>query len=124
MPFSDSTFDVIFSACVFHHISHDEHIHWLSELLRVVKPGGLLAIFEHNPLNPLTVRVVNNCPFDENAQLIPSKKLKDRVVCAGWKEVKRNFRVFFPHMLSVLRPLERYMVGIPLGAQYVVFARG
>lgn len=52
----DGSFDVAFSACVFHHIPHSEHQHWLSELRRVVRPGGMIAIFEHNPLNPLTVR--------------------------------------------------------------------
>ncbi len=75
IPFSEEDFDVIYSACVFHHIPHREHADLLHEMHRVLRPGGLVIIFEHNPLNPLTVRVVNTCPFDENAVLIPARQL-------------------------------------------------
>ena len=33
--------------------SHEEHVKWLKELHRITRSGGLIAIFEHNPLNPL-----------------------------------------------------------------------
>ena len=59
IPASDQSFDAAFSACVFHHIPHEEHGFWLKELFRVVRPGGVMAIFEHNPFNPLTVYAVN-----------------------------------------------------------------
>ena len=75
LPFEDNTFDLIFTACVFHHIPVAEHVRLLSEIRRVLTPGGNFFVFEHNPLNPLTVRVVNQCPFDENAVLITSGEL-------------------------------------------------
>ena len=62
LPFSDVAFDAAFTACVFHHIPAQDHIHWLAELRRTTRPGGLLAVAEHNPRNPLTVRAVNTCP--------------------------------------------------------------
>ncbi len=67
IPASDDSFDVVFSACVFHHVSHTEQISWFEELRRVTRPRGLIAVFEHNPFNPLTVRAVDTCPFDANA---------------------------------------------------------
>ena len=73
IPHDAGCFDMTFSACVFHHIPQEEHAHWLAELFRVTRPGGLLTIFEHNPLNPLTVQAVNTCPFDENAVRISSE---------------------------------------------------
>lgn len=120
---AQDAFDITFSACVFHHIAHDEHVAWLGELHRITRRGGLLAIFEHNPLNPLTVHAVNTCPFDENAKLIFPNRLKSRFEDAGWTSPSIQFCVFFPRRLAWLRPLERRMGWLPLGAQYVVVAR-
>jgi ubiquinone/menaquinone biosynthesis C-methylase UbiE len=123
IPVSDGTFDVAFSACVFHHIPHEEHVHWLQEIRRVTRPGGLIAIFEHNPANPLTVRAVNTCPFDANAHLIPSHQLLERLSAAGWSNAKVNYHIFFPRILAPLRALEPALRWLPIGAQYAAVAR-
>lgn len=123
LPFADAQFDVAFSACVFHHIAPAEYGVWLGELLRVTKPGGLLMIYEHNPLNPVTRAVVRECPFDENAILIGARALRSRLEAAGWHDVRARFRVFFPRALAGARPLERFLVWLPLGAQYYVTGR-
>jgi ubiquinone/menaquinone biosynthesis C-methylase UbiE len=122
IPVPDGAFDMIFSACVFHHISHDEHVHWLRELRRVTRVGGMLTIFEHNPLNPLTLRAVNTCPFDVNAHLVRAKELISRYRESGWTDPQSQYHLFFPHALSGLRVLEPYLSGIPLGGQYAVSA--
>jgi len=123
IPLPTHSVDIVFSACVFHHIPHDKHEHWLGELRRVTRPGGLLAIYEHNPLNPLTVRAVNTCPLDVNARLIRGGVLRRRAVASGWKEARIDYRVFFPAMLKPLRPLEQHLGWLALGAQYRVAAR-
>lgn len=119
----DNSFDLCFSACVFHHIAHERHAFWLNELRRVTRPGGLLIIFEHNPLNPLTVHAVNTCPFDVNAHLIGAKMLTRSIVAAGWARPRVRYRLFFPKVLARLRPIERFLTWCPLGAQYYVCAR-
>lgn len=118
----DDTFDLVFAACVFHHIPFEQHQRWLTELCRVMKRQGLLVIFEHNPLNPLTVRAVRNCPFDANARLIRASALKKVVERSGWKNAIANYRLFFPAPLAALRPIERLLLKLPLGAQYYVVA--
>jgi len=118
IPFPESSFDIAFAACVFHHIDAGEHVRLLSEFRRVLKPGGFAFIFEHNPLNPLTVRTVNACPFDENALLIRAGTLRERMSAAGLRDVRISYRVFFPHALRALRFLESRMTWLPLGAQY------
>jgi SAM-dependent methyltransferase len=115
--------DISFSACVFHHIPHDEHVHWLSELRRVTRPGGLMAIYEHNPLNPLTLRAVNTCPLDVNARLITARTLRKRALAAGWVDVAVEYKLFFPSFLRRLRPLEKRLDWLPLGAQYRLAGR-
>lgn len=123
IPAPDESFDLVFTACVFHHIPHEEHMKWLSELRRVTRKGGVLAIYEHNPLNPLTVRAVNTCPFDANARLIRSGVMKSRVIEAGWKRPETRYKVFFPAALKHLRPLEKYLARVCLGAQWRLLAQ-
>ena len=123
IPCEAGAFDVAFSACVFHHIPHEEHVTWLKELHRITRAGGLIAIFEHNPLNPLTVHAVNTCPFDENAKLIFARSLAKRLSAAGWASPRIQYNLFFPRGLAGLRPLEAGLGWLPLGAQYVAFAR-
>lgn len=122
IPCEDDTFDVAFSACVFHHIPHEEHVTWLRELHRIVRAGGLIAVFEHNPLNPLTVHAVNTCPFDENAKLIFARSLAKRLNAAGWASPRIQYNLFFPRGLARLRPLEASLGWLPFGAQYVAYA--
>ena len=121
LPLADGVFDCVFSACVFHHIEPALHVGLLAELRRVLRPGGLIMIFEHNPLNPLTVQAVRTCPFDENAILMRANTLKGRLVEAGFSGAAARYRLFFPRALRLLRPLERWMKWVPLGAQYYVF---
>lgn len=122
LPFADASFDLVFSACVFHHIPSAQHRHWLGELHRVMRPQGRLFIFEHNPLNPLTVAAVRSCPFDDNAVLIGARAMAKRMELAGWRQTEIVYRIFFPHALAFARPMERWMRKLPLGAQYFISA--
>lgn len=122
LPFHDESFDVAFSACVFHHIPHAEHVHWLKELRRVTRPGGIVAIFEHNPLNPLTVHAVNTCPFDVNAKLIRAGNFVKTYQQAGWQRPSVRYHLFFPRALAALRGLERHLSRVAIGAQYSIVA--
>lgn len=119
----DASFDLIFTACTFHHIPEHEHAHWFRELRRLARQNGHFVLFEHNPLNPLTVRAVNTCPFDINAKLIRAAKLRQVILNAGWRSVVIRYHVFFPSFLAFLRPLERYLSWLPLGAQYSITAQ-
>jgi len=123
IPLPTNSQDVVFSACVFHHIPHEEHQHWFEELLRVTRPGGLLAIYEHNPLNPLTLHAVNTCPLDVNARLIRGRTLRKRSMAGGWEDARVDYKLFFPSILKSLRPMENYLGWFGLGAQYRMTAR-
>lgn len=123
IPLEDGSVNLAFTACVFHHIAPEEHAHWLREIRRVLKPDGLFLLFEHNPYNPLTVRAVNTCPFDENAILIQAGKMAERLSAAGFTNPETRYRIFFPSLLSALRPLEKALTWLPLGGQYSLAAR-
>lgn len=123
IPLPSDSFDLAYAACVFHHIDHAEHVALLRELRRVLRPTGSLFVYEHNPYNPLTVRVVNKCEFDKNARLIRGRAMKSRFSDAGFANAAVRYRVFFPHALNALRPLESALAWLPLGGQYYVLAR-
>lgn len=123
IPHDIGTFDLIFTACVFHHVPEPQHVALLGQLKRLLRPGGLFILFEHNPWNPLTRHAVKSCPFDENAVLISAPKMRKRLKAAGFADCALRYRIFFPAGLAWLRPLERLMTGVPLGAQYCLSGR-
>ncbi len=76
LPFPDGTFDVALAVCVLHHVPLGRRHQFLREMRRVTRPGGFLAVFEHNPLNPLTRRAVHDCEFDEGVVLLRQRQLR------------------------------------------------
>jgi ubiquinone/menaquinone biosynthesis C-methylase UbiE len=123
LPFDDAIFDVVFTACVFHHIERERHAHWARELRRVLRPGGVAFVFEHNPLNPLTVRAVRACPFDEGVVLLGPRYTRALLAGAGLVAERPRFYFFFPGVLRALRSLEPMLDLVPFGAQYFVAGR-
>ena len=106
-PFDGSTipyqieFDVIFIANVFHHIRHEKHVSILTTLHEKLKKGGLLFIFELNPLNPLTMLVAirNDYRFDKDAKLLNPFYTKRILSKAGFAEKNIKYTIFFPQFL-------------------------
>ncbi len=123
VPFAEESFDLAFTICVLHHVPPSEREEFAAEMTRVVRPGGVVAIFEHNPLNPLTRKAVNSCPFDADAVLASRRETKRLLSGAGLEVVESPYIVFFPREGERLRAIERRLGWLPLGAQYYVAAR-
>lgn len=122
IPLADQTAGVVFSAGVFHHIHPTHHLDVLMEVKRVLKSGGLFLVVEHNPLNPYTRSAVAACPFDQDALLVSPWLFCRRLEETGFSHLRLRFLTFFPWFVRWLRPAERYLAWLPLGAQYVVSA--
>jgi ubiquinone/menaquinone biosynthesis C-methylase UbiE len=120
IPFAADTFDVILIACVLHHVAHDLHESVLSEVRRVLKPEGRLYIFEHNPFNPVTQKVVKDCPFDRDAVLLNPFYTKRMLSKLSYREIAVNYTIFFPRtkIFNKLLFLEDFLKWFPLGGQY------
>ncbi len=121
IPFSDNQFDLILVATVMHHIRFELHDGLMKEALRVLKPGGKIFIVEHNPHNPVTMHMVNTCPFDEDAVLLKPAYTKTLLQKTGFKNVKNHFTLFFPRggVFKAFHFLEKFLSPIPIGGQYV-----
>lgn len=116
LEFKNGTFDLIFSAGVFHHIPFEKHSSCLHELARILKPDGHLVIFELNPLNPLTVLTFKRNPIDQHAKMMwpwYTQRLAKKI---GKSETK--YYCFYPKFCSWLRPTEPYLTKLPFGALY------
>ncbi|MFC1532340.1 class I SAM-dependent methyltransferase [Thermodesulfobacteriota bacterium] len=117
LPTSESQ-HIIIVANVFHHTLPQERTSILSKLKSIMKPEGRMVVFEHNPLNPLSRRVVKNCPYDADAQMVWPELFKKTVERCGLKVIHKGYIVFFPRFLKFLRGIEQYLGFLPFGAQY------
>jgi trans-aconitate methyltransferase len=113
-------YDLIFSSGVFHHIPHVMHTGIIDKLSSLLNKGGKLVIWEHNPLNPVTQKIVRDCPLDEDAVLVPSKNLKNLFTRVSLSNVQVIYTTFFPKFLSTLNFMDPYLDWLPLGGQYLV----
>ncbi len=123
LPVEDASVDVCFAICVLHHVRREERVPLLREMTRACRPGGLVAIFEHNALNPLTRRAVHGCEFDRDAELLGLRESLDLLWAAGLPRPQGRYIVFFPREGRLLRGIERRLRWLPLGAQFAVFAQ-
>jgi SAM-dependent methyltransferase len=116
-------FDVILVAGVFHHVPVSQRIDVAMTLLRRLSPDGVMFVFEHNPFNPITRRIVNNCVYDEDAVLLKPSELRQLLNHAAFTVERQSYCLFIPPQLSILLPLEDWLAWIPLGGQYWTQAR-
>lgn len=122
-PFADGQFDIATISAVLHHVPVAERPAVYAELGRVLKPGGRLYVFEHNPRNPLVRHVIARTPIDENAILLDANEVQEGLLGSGRYELETDYLMFTPPGLAFLRFVDRALAWLPLGAQYAVAAR-
>src|SRR5262249_50991938 len=122
LPFNDAAFDCVLAICVTHHVPPAQWPAFYKELARVLKPGGLLCVFEHNPWNPATRMVVNRCEFDRDAVLLTHGRVGKLCKSAGLRVLDKKFILCFPWRGTGFRRVERILAPLPFGAQYYVTA--
>jgi ubiquinone/menaquinone biosynthesis C-methylase UbiE len=123
IPLPANSCDLAVAACVFHHIIPEDRLAWMTELHRVVKPGGAVCIFEHNPRNPLTRRAVADCPFDEGVKLLQPEEVCALATAGGFSSPAIRHYLFLPPLLYPGLGVERLLGWLPVGGQYLVTVR-
>jgi SAM-dependent methyltransferase len=122
LPFRADGFDLVLAVCVVHHVPPRERPGFFAEMARVVRPGGLAVVFEHNPLNPLTRYAVSRCELDRDAVLLGAREVRKLLAGAGLSIGEQGNLLFFPWAAGPWGWLERKLRAVPLGAQYFVAA--
>jgi hypothetical protein len=120
---TDQKIDLVFCNGVFHHIPPNERDLVVRYVYRVLRPGGLLALWENNPWNPGTRYIMSISPLDKDANMMSPHKTKRLLRSHGFKIVSTDFLFIFPRVLRRLRPIEPMVVKLPVGGQYQVLVR-
>ncbi len=120
IPFQDESFSMLFAANVMHHIPFEHHERVINEFYRVLSPGGQIIIFEHNPYNPVTRKIFQDCIFDRDARMLAPGYLRKSLLRRGFLKKNITYHLFFPRhrFFSSLIPLESLLSWLPLGGQY------
>ena len=119
LPYDDRSFDFVSAICVMHHVPPAQWQNFTREMWRVLQPGGLLCVIEHNPLNPLTRLAVARCEFDRDAVLLRVGQTQRLMDGAGLRNVHSRYFLLLPSAAAPFRRIERLFGSVPLGAQYM-----
>lgn len=123
LPFPDASFDFVTSVCVFHHVSPADRAPLTGEIARVLRPGGIFAIIEHNPWNPATRLIVSRTPVDADAILLPAGESKGLQRGAKLEPVALEYFLYLPEAIFGAMPwIEGIARHLPMGGQYASFA--
>jgi SAM-dependent methyltransferase len=120
LPYPAASFDLITVCCVLHHVVPAERPGVYAKLARVLKPGGRVVVFEHNPYNPATRWIVSRAPIDRNAILVSAGAVRRGLADAGLTDLTTHYFLFFPPRFAWLHTAEAALSWLPLGGQYVV----
>jgi len=120
-PFGDASFDLATAICVMHHVAPAEWACFITEMRRVVRPGGLVCVIEHNPYNPLTRLAVARCEFDRDAVLLSAGTTGKLMAAGGLREIGARYFLLLPWQAKPARRVESALSNMPLGAQYAAF---
>lgn len=101
LPYDDSSFDVVLSTLFFHHLSDEAKHRAAAEVLRVLRPGGRVAVADlgrpQDPLMRVAVRLtVQALDGVETTALNVRGDLPSVLVAAGLREVAVRDRVRAP----------------------------
>lgn len=134
LPFEDSTFDLVMSVAVMHHIADPGAVRrTLAEMVRVARPGGRVLHWDHNPRNPYWGRLMARVPQDTGEERLVGEQEVLAGLRASGAEVLTSTQLglvpdFVPRRaLAAAAAAERMVERTPiirrLGAHNVILAR-
>lgn len=101
LPFADDSFDLALTVATLHHLETPERVaRTVREMGRVVRPGGLVVLWDHNPANPYWPLLMRRVPQDTGEErLVPRSELLAAVQAAGLRPARVLRSGFTPDFL-------------------------
>jgi ubiquinone/menaquinone biosynthesis C-methylase UbiE len=114
IPFAEGEFDLSLSVATLHHIADPGDVRRaLAEMARVVRSGGHVLVWDHNPRNPYWPRLMRRVPQDQgDERLIGVEELVSGLRSGGAEPVLISQLGFVPdftppRLLGAAAALER-----------------
>ena len=107
--------DLVYCNGVFHHIPLSGRAAVIDYIHRLLRPGGLFALWENNPWNPGARYVMSRIPFDRDAITLTPPEARGLLRGGGFQILRTDFLFIFPRMLSWLRAVEPSLSQLPFG---------
>ena len=122
LPFGDQEFDFTTAVCVFHHVEPAQRLALILEMRRILRPGGVICLIEHNQQNPVVRGMVKRIPVDANAVLLAQRECHDLFRRAKLRSLGTEFFLYLPEKLyRRVGFLETFGKSVPLGGQFAAF---
>jgi SAM-dependent methyltransferase len=124
LPFPNCSFDFITAVCVYHHVHGTDRERLTSSIHRVLKPGGVFCMIEHNPWNPMTQMIVRRCPVDVDAELLTTSIASRLMRGVNLEIVDTSHFLYLPEsVFTYLGAVENTLRKLPFGGQFAIFGR-
>ncbi len=120
LAFEQAAFDCVVVSNVFHHLAVANRAAVVEECVRVLKPGGMLVIFELNPWNGSVRWRVWHDPNEAESQLLEPPNARALVRQCADVQIWHDWIV--PEWFPAARALERVLQWVPLSQMYTVTA--
>jgi ubiquinone/menaquinone biosynthesis C-methylase UbiE len=100
IPLEGECFDVIYCISVFTHLSEASHYHWVAEIIRLLKPGGLFIGTFHGE------KYIDQLTYDEQQQFDSG----ELVIRGKIREGKKNFSAYHSDnfVQNLLVPFDKF----------------
>jgi len=116
LSFKDNIFDAVFCAATLHHM--EKPFQMISEMVRVLKPNGRIALMEPNWIYPSNIGFAVLLKEDRNMWLMRRKNFYMWLKRAGLKHVYVENLIYTPpsprFFIPVYNFIDRICYGIPL----------
>jgi len=120
LPFEDGVFDLSLTVAALHHVADPAAVQQtLVEMVRVVRPGGRIVVWDHNPRNPYWRILMAKVPQDDGSERLVSEEEIVEGIRRGGAEVIGADQLGLvpdfvpPSLLGAARVAERVVEKVP-----------
>lgn len=97
LTYADESFQVVYGISIFTHLSAENHFAWKSELMRVLKVGGILFLTLHGEVFKSKLSYGEKEKFDSGRLVVKSSKIEGHRTYSAYQPVAFVHKLFNDH---------------------------